>query len=249
MERNMRFPAGELDTIKIRLAWAHLDIITDDMEDIALLAAGDDSTVSELAIRHEEGQLIVEQPQYGLSLKLNTGLWAQLCLRLPRTWLGDLDAGTLSGTLCARTVHVRRLSLETVSGSMHLQRIRSDEDIALRTVSGSIQAGALTGPHGYIRSISGHLNAQDVACPHLRASTVSGKLSLSFCEAFETLELQSISGNLEVALPSDTVCVSQRSVSGKLSLQEIALGDEGPTISAATVSGRLNILKNTETRG
>lgn len=239
MERNMTMPAQGIQSIRIRLAWAHLDILSDDMEEIQLLVAGDDNTVQELSVSQENGMLNVEQPQFGLSLNITSSGWMQVCLRLPRKWCGKLEAGTISGSLCARTVATDILSLETVSGSMHVQRVQALEELNMRTVSGALQGGPLSMPKGYLRTVSGQINVQDLHCPNLRTATMSGRVSLLFAEPFESLDMQSISGGLELSLPSQTVKAQLRSLSGKLNVQNIQLAEEGPTVTATSVSAGL----------
>jgi hypothetical protein len=250
MERNIRYPAHQIQELRVRLAWAHLDILSDEIDEVQILAAGDDATVEELTIGLEEGVLTVEQPQFGISLSnLHVGQWLQICLRLPRDLAGTLEAGTISGALCARTLTADVLSLETVSGALHVQRLNAREELTLRTVSGAIAGSGLHAPKAYIRTISGLVRANGLDLPRSRASTVSGKLSLHFDAPIKALELQSISGALEVVQPSDAVRALLHSLSGKLTLQGVGTleGEEGPCITATTATGGLSIEKSGET--
>lgn len=248
MERNISYPADQVHDIQVRLAWGHLDILSDEIDTVQLLIAGDDGTVQELDIGLENGMLTVSQPQFGLSLNtLNSAsLWLQVCLRLPRALVGNLDASTFSGTLCARTLTAGQISLETVSGALHVQRLRAREEMTLRTVSGAITGNALEAPKGYLRTLSGAIRANELALSRMRASTVSGKTLLQFDQPVDTLELQSVSGTLTVMQPSEAICASLHSLSGKLSLAEgiSALTDGTPSITATTASASLSIELN-----
>ncbi|HML47475.1 MAG TPA: DUF4097 family beta strand repeat-containing protein, partial [Clostridia bacterium] len=239
MERNIRYPADQVRELRVRLAWAYLDILSDEIDEVQILVAGDDATVEELTIGLEDGVLTLDQPQFGISLNsLHAGQWLQVCLRLPRELSGTLEAGTISGALCARTLTADVLSLETVSGALHVQRLTAREELTLRTVSGAIAGSALRAPKAHVRTISGMIRANDLDLPYLRASTVSGKVSLHYHAPIESLDLQSISGSLEVAQPSDSVHVGLHSLSGKLTLQGVQTleGERGPTISATTAT-------------
>ena len=246
MERNIRYPGDQVQGLRVRLAWAHLDILSDEIEEVQILVAGDDATVEELIVGLEDGVLTVEQPQFGLSLNsLHASQWLQVCLRLPRTLSGLLEAGTISGALCARTLSAAVLSLETVSGALHVQRLNVREELTLRTVSGAIAGSALHAPKAYVRTISGVIRANGLDLPRLRASTVSGKVSLQFDTPIEALELQSISGSLEVVQPSDAVRVGLHSLAGKLTLQGVQPleGGQGPGIAATTATAGLLVEK------
>lgn len=247
MQRNANYDPSTIQTLRVRLAWANLDILSDDVDEIQLLVAGDQDSVQELHIELENGVLTVEQPQFGISFNLNsTGLWMQVCLRLPRDFAGEINAGTISGAVGARTLTANELSLETVSGALHVQRLRARQEINLRTVSGSISANTLAAPKAYARTISGSFTGQALSIPALRISTVSGKAHAQFDTAFQTLEIQSVSGALEIVQPCDALRATFRALSSKIRAQNITLTEDpaAPCVIATSVSGSLTLSKN-----
>ncbi|MEG0767501.1 MAG: DUF4097 family beta strand repeat-containing protein [Clostridia bacterium] len=239
MERN-QFYSADLSVLQIKLAWGHLDIMADDVSEIQALIAGDDDTVQELQLRQEETRLCIEQPQYGLSLRINSGKWLQICLRIPKSWAGTLDANTISGALCARGIQCHEVILDTVSGAMHMQRVQADA-LTLRSVSGAITGSSLQATKSYFRTLSGDITLQDASLANVHTTTVSGDVSLLCKAPFEAWELQTISGAQRCNIPCAQVNVSLSSVTGKLSLQQITAGETGPRISATTATGSLTV--------
>ena len=86
MERNESFSAEGLHELAVRLAWAQLEIYTDDIGKIQVIASGDEHTVKELRMAVLDGVLEIEQPQYGLSLDITHGHWMQISIRVPKAW-------------------------------------------------------------------------------------------------------------------------------------------------------------------
>lgn len=70
MERNLSFDTEGLEKIAVHLGWAQLEMFADEVDKVQVMAAGDDSSVEDLRIAVKDGCLTVEQPQYGLSLKI-----------------------------------------------------------------------------------------------------------------------------------------------------------------------------------
>lgn len=118
MERNMSFDGGSLDGVAVHLAWGQLEIFADDVDRIQVMAAGDDGSVNDLRIGEKEGWLVVEQPQYGLSLNITESRWLQICVRMPKEWKKTIACNTISGLLSARGLRAKSLTLETVSGDL-----------------------------------------------------------------------------------------------------------------------------------
>ncbi|MCL1855849.1 MAG: hypothetical protein FWF86_08960, partial [Clostridia bacterium] len=90
MERNELFPTEGLIEVVIHLAWAQLEVFADDVDQIQVLVAGDEDSVSHLDISQKNGVLLVEQPQYGLHLNLASQCWMQVCVRIPRSWRQEI---------------------------------------------------------------------------------------------------------------------------------------------------------------
>ena len=69
MNRNEAFPAILVSTLAAHLAWASLDVMVEDVDQIQLFISGAESDVKDLRITCEENCLTVEQPSYGINLK------------------------------------------------------------------------------------------------------------------------------------------------------------------------------------
>ena len=54
MNRNESFPALDVSTVTVHLAWASLEMIVDDVEDIQVLVSGDAGDVEDLKLLCQE---------------------------------------------------------------------------------------------------------------------------------------------------------------------------------------------------
>lgn len=241
MEKNVRFEADQIQGLTVKLAWPQLEIFSDDVKDIQVLAAGDEHTVTELKVFEKDGRLCVEQPTYGLSMDIVNGKWMQVCIRIPQTWQGSVDASTISGLLNVRGMRGRDLQLDTVSGDLHAMSL-DGLTVALKTVSGDIKAGGLAGDKLSLRSISGDMSIQGSAFKTIRATTVSGETSLELTQPFEKVEVTSVSGDVGIRVPMDKVDAVLRTVSGRIRTSGIALSDDGALVHITGVSADLSVI-------
>ena len=138
MERNESFETKGLNEIAVHLAWGQLEIFADDVDKVQVMVAGDESSTQDLRIVVKEDRLIVEQPQYGLSLNITEGHWLQVCVRLPLGWDRAIDCNTISGLLSARKLSGGMIELETVTGDLRALKLKA-EKIALKTVGGDVR--------------------------------------------------------------------------------------------------------------
>ena len=97
MERNLSFDTEGVKSVAVHLGWAQLEMFADEVDRIQVMAAGDDGSVEDLRIAVKDGVLLVEQPQYGLSLNIMESRWLQVCVRVPSQWKGNVALSTLSG--------------------------------------------------------------------------------------------------------------------------------------------------------
>ena len=104
MNKIETFSPTQITGVEAHLAWASLEVLADDVNELQVMAAGNDKDVSDLRIQEKEGRLVVEQPTYGLSIKLNSERWMQIVIRLPRSWKGALDMSTITAPLRARGI-------------------------------------------------------------------------------------------------------------------------------------------------
>jgi DUF4097 and DUF4098 domain-containing protein YvlB len=242
MERNMKFPITGLNDISIRLGWAQLELYTDDVEQIQVIASGDEHTLNDLRIAEKEGTLVVEQPQYGITLDITRGHWMQLCLRLPRTWDHTIHANTVSGLIVARGLGGDTVALETISGDLKASRITAGQ-VSLKTTAGNIHGDQLMSDWLTCRSVSGEIVLDNVSAQSYRMTSVSGEMRLKLKSVFEQVEMRTVSGDCTILTDVEAVRVSMRSVSGHKTVEGVELTErlEAPVVRMTGVSGNLKI--------
>ena len=214
MERNVYFEIEGLTDIAVRLAWAQMEVFADDVEKIQVLAAGDEGSVNDLRILIRDNTLIVEQPQYGLSLNLMESRWMQACVRVPKTWRQGIHLNTISGLLSARGLFGGSIVLDSISGDIHATRITA-EDMTFKTISGDMRAEKLTAGSLSARSVSGTHMMEDVEVNTLRCNSVSGEQTYHLSKAFSQIDVGAVAGNVTITAPIREVNLSMRSISGR----------------------------------
>lgn len=243
MERNEHFESGGLSDVVVHLAWAQLEIFADDVEKIQVLAAGDDQSVNDLRIVAKDGALLVEQPQYGLSLNLMEGHWMQVCIRMPRHWQKPLHVNTISGLLSARGLHGSHVALDTVSGDLRAMRLKTQE-LKLRTVSGDVRAEDLQADTLSVRSVSGNIALDMLQVGTLRCNSVSGEQTYHMSRPFKRMEINAVSGDVIITSPLDTLNVGLRSLSGRVRTEGVTLSEDAsvPAVRVTGVSANLKLI-------
>lgn len=247
MERNESFRSEELHEIIARLAWAQLEIFADDVEQIQIIASGDDRTVSELRIEKENGTLTVEQPQYGLTLDITHGHWIQIAVRVPKAWDQTLRLNTIGGPVKVSGLGGESISVETITGDLKASRLTAG-NIALRTTAGAVKGSQLICETLVSRSVSGNIALEDVSAKNYRFTTVSGDIRLDMSAGFDQMEIRTVSGDCELFTELDALNVSVRSVSGGKTLNGVKLTDDktAPLVRLTGVSGNLKINQKRE---
>lgn len=242
MERNENFQISGLQELNVRLAWAQLEIYTDDIDQIQVIASGDEHTVKELRIAVAEGALEIEQPQYGLSLDITHGHWMQLCVRVPKAWDQALRLNTISGFVNARGLGGESVSMETVTGDIKASQITAGQ-LSLKTTAGVIRGGELMCQTFTGRSVSGDITLENVSAKTYRFTSVSGNISVGAGSGFELMELRTVSGDCDVQTEVDAVRVLVRTVSGHKTLDNVKQTDDpaSPSVRFIGVSGDLKI--------
>lgn len=241
MNRNEAFAPQDVGTLAAHLAWASLEITSDDVEDVLIHVAGDDHDVSELKITLQEGKLTIEQPTYGLSIhQFHSERWMQLLVRIPRAWKGAVDANTITAPLKLRGLSGSDITLDSVSGSIHAASVTSITT-ALRSVSGDVRLAGGCGEKLNLRTVSGSIHCEGAAYDAYRINTVSGDATLALERAFAQLEGVSVSGRISVYAPMDRADAVLRAVSGRLRTSGVSIQPDAPRASVSSVSGDFEI--------
>lgn len=240
MNRNESFPASGIHTLAAHLAWASLEMMVDDVEDFQVLISGDANDVNDLKLQCNDGRLLVEQPTYGLTIKLHTERWMQIFIRIPRAWKGAVDANTITAPLKVRGLSGTDLTLDTVSGDLRATSLSSIAT-ALRTVSGDIRADGLTGEKLGLRTVSGNMTVSGCGFDEYRLGTVSGEVSIEMVRPFEKLDGTTVSGDVRLYAPVNRVDAALRAVSGRLRTSGVSIQEDAPRAYLSSVSGNLEI--------
>lgn len=245
MEKNASFQKESISELYCRLTWAQLELLADDVQEIQVLAAGDDQSVTDLRIEERDGRLVVEQPPFTFSLNFITHKWTQVCIRIPKDWRGTIDAHTVSGLLNSRGIKGTEITLDTVSGDLRAMAV-SSEGLSLRTVSGDMKCGDLRGERMSLRTVSGDARLQSIAFEQVRTNSVSGDVWLEFRAPFARVDANTVSGDLEMLVPMGSLDASLKAVSGRIHTSGVVLKEGGSAVRLSAVSGDLTIISTLE---
>ncbi len=241
MNRNEFYATANVSALDINLAWATLELLTDDVEDIQLLISGNEEDVDELKVSVNDGKLVIEQPAYGLTTHITMVRWMQVMLRLPRVWKGVIEASTVAGPLRARNLTGSDLSLTTVSGDLLASDLSAIE-MHLRTVTGCLTVRTAGAEMLKARTVSGDLRLSEGDFRKMTVNGVSSDLNLDLSTAFEQMDVTTVAGNIVICAPTRAANISLRSATGRLRTNDISITDEGPVLNAVTVSGNLTVV-------
>ncbi|MCL4504479.1 MAG: DUF4097 family beta strand repeat-containing protein [Chloroflexi bacterium] len=145
-----------------------------------------------------------------------------------------------------------KLDLSGVSGDLALEGLSGA--IKVNMVSGNLSASQLTGT-AEIETVSGQVDLHACNFESLRLSTVSGRVTLETPLGAGPYKLHSVSGNVQLALPSNAkATVEFSSLSGRLatnlptthsqqsgSHRHVELQGGGPAILFESISGDLQL--------
>lgn len=243
MERNISFELNGLNDISIRLAWAQLEIFADDVEKVQVMAAGDEASTNDMRIELKDGVLIVEQPQYGLSLNIMDSRWLQICVRIPKGWQRKLHCSTISGLLSARKLSGSEVHMETVSGELRVMRLTATA-LALKTVTGDVRGEELHADRINVRSVNGDIALNAVSVKLLKCTSVNGEQTYNMAGAFEQVEVAAVSGNVIITAPVEAVNVNMRSINGRVLNQGVTITEDktAPIVRVTGVSADLKLI-------
>ncbi len=238
MNRNENYPAASVAVLDVNLAWATLELVADDVEEIQVLVSGNEEDVDDLRTGLKDGTLRVEQPAYGLTPKITMVRWMQVVVRLPRTWKGVIGAGTVAGCLRASGLTGSDVVLATVSGDLSAT---GTEAIALRvrTVTGALNLAEARAEKLTLRTVSGLLRVQRGDFRFIRVNSAASDVDLDLDAPMERLDATTVAGDIRIDAPIRMACITLRSATGRLRTGGVSITDEGPVIAANTVSGGL----------
>ena len=245
MNKILTFSPASVTSMEVHLAWASLEILADDVDELQIMAAGDDNDVNDLKVEEKAGKLTIEQPTYGLTIKLNGERWMQILIRLPRSWKGSVDANTIAGPLRARGVQGTDITFDTVSGDLRAANL-SAIALSLRTISGAIQAQGVACDQLGLRTVSGKVALNGVGCMSCRLSGVSADQRVEFSRPFDKLDATTVSGDIDLYAPLTQADIALRAVTGRVLTSGVSIVENAPQVRGTSVSGNLAIHCNLE---
>ena len=240
MNRNESFPASGVSALEINLAWATLEAVTDNVSEIQMLISGNEEDVDDLRVGLTDGVLRAEQPAYGLTAHLGMVRWMQVVIRLPMNWKGAVSLNTVAGPLRARGIQGSDVVLRTVSGDLWGSDLHAIT-LKMRTVTGALNCREARAEKGLLRTVSGSFQLEGARFRNLKLVSASSDLRAEFDEPFETVEANSVAGNIEILAPVEAANITLRKETGRLRTGGVSITDDGPVIRATTVSGILTV--------
>jgi len=241
MNRNEFFQALPITKLHLRLTHATLEICTDDIEDVHVMASGSQGEVDALRISAAADALNIEQPLG----KKSPGAWLQIVIRLPRSWKGAITARTISGWMNLRSLTGTDLSLTTLSGAILANEMHFIT-VTARALTGDVKLSQAVCDKCCLLGVTGLLSALDVQLKQARAATLTSTVQLSLSAPFEALALASLTGDVCVDAPVILCNGALRSASGRLHAEGVSIVDSGPKVRAITLTSDLDITSTIE---
>ncbi len=242
MEKQFQFTAENIRRLNINVAWPHLELNFGEREDIHVLIAGDDGSVPHMKVEQTEQGLLIEQPQFGLFKDYRIGSWMQIMVEVPRSFSRLVDINTVSGSCIIRNYCGEDLRVDTVSGKIILSDIQS-ASLKAGSISGSLSARNVQCEELKSKSVSGSFAYENLQAAKIRASSVSAKQSYELAEKFQSMDITTVSGSIEIFQPCDKVDARVRAVSSSVFYDGVELEEGAPRIAVNLVSGNLRIKK------
>lgn len=140
------------------------------------------------------------------------------------------------------------LKIEVVSADMEVTGIKADR-LEIHSTSGSLEAELSTGELS-AETVSGNVSVSGDKTKQVKVNTISGDVSLAFRKAPSNMQLDSVSGDMTVQLPSDTeFTLGVSTVSGNLDSEfavvhennKYICGDGENNYQINTVSGDIRL--------
>lgn len=243
MNRNEFFQALPVTRLILRLTSATLEICTDDIEDIHVMASGGKADAEALRIAAAADTLTVEQPVSVRAKSADAGSWMQLAIRLPRSWKGAIEARTTTGWMNIRGVTGTDLNVDTISGMVVISEA-AFLAVNARAVTGDVKCSLVNAGKSSLFSTSGDLLLSRSSVHSASASTVTGRIALDLIQPFEELTMNSVTGDLCVDAPITECDAVLRSVSGRIHTSGISIVEGARKLRATTVSSDLDLTCN-----
>lgn len=177
---------------------------------------------------------IVKQNKIGVNF-FNFNIWGtneQVEVYLPVNYNNNLDFRTVSGELELSGLTLDELSCHSTSGEIKLNDIKAKE-LSVNEVSGDLELTDVEAESVRTKTTSGDVKIKGVRLDRIKASQISGNFEMKGISQY--LDLNSVSGEIEIDLDEMAEEVQRETVSGdiELSIPE----NNGFELTYNTVSG------------
>ena len=130
--------------------------------------------------------------------------------------------------------------LDSVAGDMRAANINAIA-LTLRQVSGGIQAQDLNCDHVSVRTVSGKVRLSEVACLTAKLSGVSGDQRMECTRVFERVDVNTVSGDVELYAPLTQADIALRAVTGRVLTGGGSIVEKAPPVRGTSLTGNLAI--------
>lgn len=239
MDRNESWQSLSIAAVAVHLAWGQVRVTGEDVPGMRMTVSGSEGEVTGLRVQLEEGKLLIEQPNLGISsVNVMEQHWLQVSLQIPRDWKGQVEITTTTGRLQAEGLSGTDLRLDTVGGEISCRRL-SFMSGEIKTVTGGIDASGVRCGELSVRTVSGGVQLHHMAMDQLRLGSVTADARVHMDEPFVSVALNTITGGVAIEAPVEQVHVQRRAPAGRLQLWEVQEQPDAPQITMNTVSGSL----------
>lgn len=163
-----------------------------------------------------------------------------------------MSLSSVSGTLSVSSCWAGQLSLNNVSGSVALTDVSAEESMTVNTVSGGMELAGVSSGELALDTVSGGCTLEG-SVQTLNVNTISGDISASLSLQPDKVDMDSVSGGLKLILPpAASFTVEHDSVSGSFACayptEDLGGGRErcgsgGAQIRMNTTSGGMDIAR------
>ena len=97
-----------------------------------------------------------------------------------------------------------------------------------------------------MRTVSGKVRLSEVACLTAKLSGVSGDQRMECTRVFERVDVNTVSGDVELYAPLTQADIALRAVTGRVLTGGVSIVENAPQVRGTSVSGNLAIHCNLE---
>ena len=227
-------PASQVKDIRIQWVSGSITVVPGDVTDIRFSETGSFSEKDRMVWKQSGASLVIQFCKGNISLiGNNISVSKDLTVTVPRDWIcRDMEIDSVSAQIQVSELRATEVELVNVSGSCLFTQCSVD-DFSMETVSGKVR-------------YEGTLRELDM-------DTVSANCTAVLFETPEKVDMDAVSGDLELILPEDAgFTLDLDSVSGDFtsefattaSKERHTCGDGSCKISADSVSGNIYINKS-----